>query len=256
MDNEQKPKINTQLLGMSAEELPRVSLEGSEVVRRQYLSHIKEAILTVRPDGVMFNNSCIAKMEDVVYIQFLANRSEHLIIIRASSENDRDSQKWCSIKDGQRKSRKITGREFAIRVYRMMGWNRGYYYKICGTPALQEDKEDELLMVFELDECERYALTAKGRKAAGVEDEELGEELQKLKEAEAKKTAEAEAAAASGEKPKRSRRKGKFPENWEQDSFGVPVEDHNDRVDVKRLKQMTLDEFFGDDIAETPRDNN
>lgn len=245
MENENKKEINTMLLGMTKEELPRVSLEGSEVVRRQYLSHIKEAILTIRPDGVQFNNSCIAMMEDVVYIQFLVNRQDHRIIIRASVENDRDSQRWCNVKDGQRKSRKITGKEFAIRVYRMMGWSRGYYYKICGTPALQENDEDELLLVFELDECECYTMTAKGRKAAGVTDEELGAELKKIQEEETRKAAEA--GTASDEKPKRPKRTSKFPDSWDSDSFGVPVEEHKNRVDVKHLQQMTLGDFLSED---------
>ncbi len=248
MENEQKPKINTQILGMTEDELPRVSLKGSEVVRRQYLSHIREAILTVRPDGVMFNNSCIAMMEDVVYIQFLVNRQEHRIIIRASVENDRDSQRWCNQKDGKRKSRKITGREFSIRVYRMMGWSRGYYYKICGTPALQEDKEDELLLVFDLDECERYTMTAKGRKAAGVTDEELGEELQKIQEEESRKAAEATASDENA--PKKSKRKGKFPDSWNSDSFGVPVEEHKNKAEVDRLHQITLNDFLEGDFSE------
>ncbi|MCD7811223.1 MAG: hypothetical protein LUG91_05145 [Ruminococcus sp.] len=248
MENEQKPKINTQILGMTEDELPRVSLKGSEVVRRQYLSHIREAILTVRPDGVMFNNSCIAMMEDVVYIQFLVNRQEHRIIIRASVENDRDSQRWCNEKDGKRKSRKITGREFSIRVYRMMGWSRGYYYKICGTPALQVDKEDELLLVFDLDECERYTMTAKGRKAAGVTDEELGEELQKIQEEESRK--EAETVTSDESTPKKSKRKGRFPDSWDSDSFGVPVEEHENRVEVDRLQQITLNDFLEGDFSE------
>lgn len=234
IEKTRKP-INTQLLGVPEEKIPRVSLEGCEVVRRQYLSHIKESILTIRPDGIMFNNACIAKMEDVVYIQLLINRNKRMLVVRGCEENDKDSQRWCSVKDGVRKSRKITGREFATRVYAMMGWSKGYYYKICGTVALLENREDELLTVFELEECERYPLTTKGRKAAGVTDEELGSELAILKEAEAKREAEAAQKAKPGEKPKVKRPKGKYPEGWTQESFGVPVEEHQNRVDIQQL---------------------
>ncbi len=61
---------------MPKDALPRVSLEGSEVVRRKFMSHIKEIILTVRPDGIQFNNSCVQRMEECDYINILINRKK------------------------------------------------------------------------------------------------------------------------------------------------------------------------------------
>jgi len=59
---EKPQRFSTALLGVSEEELPRISLKGSEIVRRQFLSHMKENIVTLRPDGIQFNNSCITRM--------------------------------------------------------------------------------------------------------------------------------------------------------------------------------------------------
>ncbi|NCB28133.1 MAG: hypothetical protein EOM62_22190, partial [Bacteroidia bacterium] len=61
-------ELDTLELEIPKEELPRVSLEGCEIVRRQFLSHLKENILTIRPDGIQFNNACITRMPDVRYI--------------------------------------------------------------------------------------------------------------------------------------------------------------------------------------------
>lgn len=250
----EKAKINTQLLGMTKEEIPRISLTGAEVVRRQYLSHIKEAIVTIRPDGIQFNNSCIAKMEDVVYILMLIQRKEKRLIIKACEQGDLESQRWCNIKDGERKSRKISGKDYVSRLYQIMGWNKGFYYKICGTPALQEDAEDELLMVFNLEEAERYLLTAKARKGYGVTEQDLGEELENVKRADAEQEAENEAAKAEGRSAKRIRRKGEFPKHWDTKSFGTPIEKYQKRVVLPRIEdmksddgQMSLTEFEGFD---------
>lgn len=260
-DDQQNKNLDTQSLGVSKEELPRVSLSGSEIVRRQYLSHIRDIIVTIRPDGIQFNNSCIMKMEDTVHILLMMNREKHWLIVRACEENDKDGQRWCNVKDGVRHSRKITGRPYATRVYRMMGWNKGYSYRVCGTPALQIDNEDELLIVFELDEVEMYPIFMKARQAAGVEDDEIGEsELKKLAEAEAMREAEkAEraAAAARGEKPKKTKKNSRFPEAWTEDSFGVPIENYTSRVTVPHLtkdngfEQVTM---FGPDDPQTKSD--
>lgn len=250
MDNELKSKINTQLLGMTEEQLPRVSLEGTEIVSRQFLLHIKEAVLTIRPDGVMFNNACIAKMEGVYYVFFHVDRRNHRIIIRGGEENKRDVQKFCNVKaDGKRVSRKITGRPMATRLYAMMGWSRGYYYKICGTPALQLEKEDELLMVFDLDEFERYPLTSKGRKSAGVEDDELDRaELEQLVKEEAAREEEKskDDEEPSDKKPKRKRRKPEYSDNLAGESFGTLAQNHVSRPEIKRvdLAQMSLSDFI------------
>lgn len=261
-DDQQGKGINTQLLGVSKDELPRVSISGSEVVRRQYLSHMKDIIVTIRPDGIQFNNSCIMKMEDTVYILILIDRSKHWLIVRACEENDKDGQRWCNVKDDVRKSRKITGRDFATRVYRMMGWNKGYYYRICGAPALRIDNEDELIMVFELDETEMYPMSAKARQSAGVEDEEIGEtELKRLAEVEAMREAEKTertAAAARGEKPKKVKKNSRFPETWTEDSFGTPIEDYSSRVVVPHLTKDDGSEqvmMFSPDDSETKSDH-
>lgn len=225
--NRQRVHIDEMLLGVSREEMPRVSLKQVDMVRRQYLSHIREAMVTIRPDGIQFNNSCIVKMPDVVYIQLFIDRGKRHLIIKGCDEYDKDGQRWCSEKNDRRQSRKITGRPFCEKVYKMMAWSKGYYYKICGVPALQEDDEDELLFVFELEDFERYALTAKSRKAAGVEDEDLSEaELLKLAEEEkAKKT---------------SKKKGKFPEAWGTESFGPSAEVHSNRIVIPKLSELEI----------------
>ena len=93
-----KRRIDELLLGVPKDELKRVSLNGAEIVRRQYLSHIKEAMVTIRPDGVIFNNSCISKMLDTYYIHFFFVIKQKLLIILVCEEDDKDGLRWCNVK--------------------------------------------------------------------------------------------------------------------------------------------------------------
>ena len=233
-------ELDTLQLEVPKEEMPRVSLEGCEIVRRQFLSHLKENILTIRPDGIQFNNACITRMPDVRYVYLIIDRSKRWFIISSCDEDDKDGQRWCTLKHGERKSRKIQGKPFCDRIYTMMGWNKGYGYKICGTLALQVEDEDRLLMVFELDEAEAHAMSSKARSYAGVEDAEVGpEELARLDELEKQRQAEREeraVAKASGERIVRRYNKGvTLPDQWGTETFGVPFEEHKAKADIPQL---------------------
>ena len=231
------------------ETLPRISLKGIEVVRRQYLSHIKDNIVTIRPDGIQFNTACIVRMENVVHIHIMVDRKRRWLIIRGCEEEDKDAQRWCILKEDGRKPRKITGKDFAIRIYRMMDWNRGYYYRICGSFAIREDKQDELLLVFELDESEIYPLTAKGRFSAGVDDEEVGvvelEKLNQIEEAREAEKREREKAKKAGIEPKKAKSKTSFSALLASESFGETFENHVDRVKLSKTDEIEGQlEFF------------
>lgn len=169
----QKTEINTQLLGVTKEELPEIDLSSFQVVRREFFSHIKESIMTIRPNKISFNNSCIAKFEEVTHIFIHLDIPSGMLAIRKANEMDKDAQRWCTVKNGKRVSREITGKPFCSRIYRDMGWSKKYYYKFCGTPALQKDANDELVFVFNLNDRQIFPLTEKGRLAAGVTDEDL-----------------------------------------------------------------------------------
>ena len=63
-----KRRIDELLLGVPKDELKRVSLNGAEIVRRQYLSHIKEAMVTIRPDGCKFRPNGVVFSLWAVYV--------------------------------------------------------------------------------------------------------------------------------------------------------------------------------------------
>jgi hypothetical protein len=240
-------------LGMEDEELRIVDLNGAEVVRRQFLSHIKDSMVTFRPNGLQFNTCCIASFKNVTHVLLMVDWDNGWFIIKPCDPDDRDGQRWCVIKGTERKTRFITGKAFAERLYKKLGWCFGKSYKICGTYARQKDKQDEIIMVFEFKDAEDYMLTRKTRISAGVDDAEINaEDLSKLEEFEKQRELEKkerEVAKAEGREFKKSRKKNHFPEEWE-NSLGVKYEDHRTKIefphlpsDAKEAEQMGMSIF-------------
>ena len=235
-------RINTQLLGIAANEIKVVDASDSEVISRQLMSRVRDVTVTIRPDGIMFNSMCIRAMEEVIYIQMLIDREKRMLYVKATDEFDKDSHRWCSVKDDKRESRKITGREFGNRIYRLMGWSKAYYYRISGSPALQAGTEDEFLMAFDLREFDGIMMTSKGLVSAGVDDEDLGEHADELRNEIAKMEAERVAAKEANAEGKRKRVKQKVErqESLQNDAFGVKQKDHVNRIAVPPLEQLEM----------------
>lgn len=150
------------------------SFDGYQVVRREFISHVFDPAMTVRKDSVTFNNSCISKLEDATYIQFLINPTEKKLIIRPCDIGARDAVRWCTVKSDKRKSRKITCKEFAKRLYEMLNWDTIYRYRLQG---MKIHYHGEQMYLFDLSATECFLpqtvdANGKRKKAEAVLPEE------------------------------------------------------------------------------------
>ena len=123
------------------------SFEGYQVVRREFISHRFDPAMTIRGNSITFNNSCISKLEDATYIQFLINPTERKLAIRPCDEGARDAVRWCVVKGEKRKSREISCRPFTTKLYDLMGWEEIYRYKLQG---MRINYQGESLYLFDL----------------------------------------------------------------------------------------------------------
>lgn len=57
------------------------------VIRKELFAHLKDPALTIRPDGITFNQACISKLENVVYIRLLVNDVDKQVAIEECDEN-------------------------------------------------------------------------------------------------------------------------------------------------------------------------
>jgi hypothetical protein len=244
MERVENSIIDEGMLGIKKEEMELADLDNCEVVRRQYLAHTRDNLLTIKPDGIQFNNICIARMVGVEYIYILIDRENRRLMITPCSPDDKDGQRWCLVKNGVRKSRKLRGKPFSDLLYRLLGWCKGYYYRICGVPALAKGDEDRLVMVFNFDEAEKIPMTRQQRLCAGVEPEELTDqekaELAILED-------QMMTAKENGRRSTYQRLGVSYPDNWEKDSFGEKAVDHENRPSVP-----TWDELKPENVEKKP----
>ena len=174
------------------------SFDGYQVVRREFFSHRYDPTLTIKGNSIIFNNACISKLEQVVYVQVLVNPNTEKLVIRPCEEGARDAIRWCVAKDDKRKSREITCGLFTAKLYEMMGWEALYRYKLQGTRI---NYKGEQLYVFDLTSTETFLPSVK-----------------------------------NPDDPEAKVRRGKtvYPADW-RDSFGIPVKEHADSMQINLM---------------------
>ena len=144
------------------------SYEGYQVVRGEFFAHLFEPSVTFKDEKVSVNASCLNKLPDVEYVQFLVNPIEKKLAVKPCAEELKDSFIWAAkTEQGKRKPKQISCKIFFAKVMNLMGWNPEYRYKILGK--LIRTKAD-ILFVFDLTSAETYIKKAagtaeKGRKA-------------------------------------------------------------------------------------------
>lgn len=196
------------------------SYDPYEMVRREMFAHIRSAQMTIRKDSVSFNQAIINALPDTVYIQIMVSRDQKRVAIRGSNEDDKDSIRWCTVKNGKHKPRKIGRPKFGEMVFEMMGWEDGCRYKALGHHIIYEGRD---LFVFELEEAEMYKERPRRTK---VEKEQMAQEMtpEELTE---KTQEEAKASRVAHD-----------PEQFI-GVFGVPVNEHQDKVQLQSLEGYT-----------------
>ncbi len=235
--------FDLEMLGIDSAQIKEVDSSEAEVVSRMLMSRIRDIVATIRPDGITFNATCIRSMIGVVHVQMYIDRSKHRLYVQPAEEFDKDSRRWCNEREGKRVSRKITGRPFGDRIYKMMGWSKGYSYRVVGYPSVEAGTEDEYLLCFDLDEFDQNLLTEHGMESAGVEDSDLGENAELIRAAMAEEKAQKERAreeAKASGKRKRARKKTKYFHIVENGAFGIKKKDHTDRISIPPLEQLEL----------------
>ena len=172
------------------------SFDGYQVVRREFFSHRFDPTLTIKGNSITFNNACISRLDEVIYIQVLVNPATEKLVIRPCDEGARDAIRWCVSREDKRKSREITCRLFTAKLYDLMGWEYLYRYKLQGTAI---NYQGEQLFVFDLTSTEVYLPQVK-------ETDENGNTVTR-------------------------KAKVMYPTNW-RDSFGIPVQEHTKSTQV------------------------
>ena len=176
------------------------SYDGYQVVRGEFFAHIYEPSITFNNCKVNVNTACLNRLPSVTYVQFLVNPEDKKMVVRPCSEDEKDSFRWCSEKNGKKKPKQITCRIFFAKIVNLMNWNPHYRFKLLGKVVRSGDEQ---LVVFDLTATETYPRVIK-----------------------------------EGEKPRTSRTPV-FPAEW-QNQFGLPVEEHRKLLQVNIFNGYTV----------------
>lgn len=126
------------------------NLEGYQVVRGEFFSHIFEPAFTLSQNKVYVNTACLKKLPDVEYVQALVNPESKKLAIRPCNEEEKDSFRWCS---NSKKPKQITCRIFFGKIFELMNWNPTYRYKLLGKLIRSKG---ELVFSFDLSNPEIF----------------------------------------------------------------------------------------------------
>ena len=132
-----------------------LSMDGFQVVRREFFAHTKEPSLSFSRYQAYVNAACLAQFEDAECAQVLINPQKHILALRPCQDSLRDSLLWCVTSDGHKRPRKSTCKLFFAKIAAMMGWDQNFRYRISGRRVCANG---EALLVFDLADAEAYPL--------------------------------------------------------------------------------------------------
>lgn len=129
-----------------------VDLSGYQVTKAEYFAHLREPTVTIWKEKIKFNMACIRRFPDFTHIQLLVHPEQRRLIIRPCDRDAPDSLQWIS-GGKEPKSREMTCRVFAAKLFDLMKWEGAYRYKLMGKPAVCDK---EMLFLFRLSDFELF----------------------------------------------------------------------------------------------------
>lgn len=138
-----------------------VDLAGYQVTKAELFAHTREPAVTLWENKMKFNMACLRKFPGVTHIQVLVHPEQRRMIIKPCSADSPDSIRWRSGgTDAEAKARDLRCEFFSVKVFDLMGWKKGFKYKMLGVPAIYEN---EVLYLFKLDDFELFQNKGKGK---------------------------------------------------------------------------------------------
>lgn len=129
-----------------------ISLEGYQVIRKQYFTRTTEPVMGIRKKGIAFNERARAALNHCENIRFLINDEEKRIVVQPVTSNDSDAVRW-NIQSAKSKSASISSASFAKRIREQWKLDETLNYRLLGRLVKNDRK---LMLLFELANSEVY----------------------------------------------------------------------------------------------------
>ncbi|GHT42476.1 hypothetical protein FACS189443_5530 [Planctomycetales bacterium] len=117
-------------------------IAGAKRIRKELFCN-RYAAVTFSGCRLHFNTDCVSLMKETAYVEMLLHPTERLFVVRKTTRKNRNAVIW--------KSLPIQARELTHIIYRLMGWQKGWKYKVTANCF---SKNDEQVIFFDLACCE------------------------------------------------------------------------------------------------------
>jgi hypothetical protein len=192
----------------------REELDLFEYVRSEFTTPVYKPKITLDYDNFKLNAACVRLFPDSEYVQLLADRTKHRLLIWPCGQFDKDSVKWYNLKAGKPQPRNIRAKMLCAKIFKMMHWVPDYRYKVM---AVFQEIDKLRFVVFNLAECEMYV--------------------------------PGEITAPDG--TVKAKRRKVYPIDWEK-SFGTPFAEHHETYQTDITALHLLSDTPADDLAAKP----
>ena len=127
---------------------PKIEMEiahiaGTKRIRRELFCDRNVAAMTFSGHGLRFNSDCVALMKKATCVEVLLHPAERLFAVRKTTPRNRNAIPW--------KALPVHARELSQIIYQLMGWQKGWKYKVIANCF---SNNDERVILFDLTCCE------------------------------------------------------------------------------------------------------
>jgi len=165
-DDEPQIEIESEVVAQSGD----FDFRGFEIARTQFFDTKNKLTLKFSIGQIQFGKACVRKFDNAQYVELLVHPLHHLLAVRASKKEVRNSVQWAKLNNnGVFLPRQLAGTAYLNTFYDLFDWDPRYKYRLCGV---RRQQDNESVIMFDLDETEVFMPedTLEGE-AEPVEDE-------------------------------------------------------------------------------------
>lgn len=140
------------------EKLETVSMDGFQVVNRQFFETPCEPLMTVWQEAIGFSAAAYNALENCQHVKILYSKEGRAIMVVPASSTDADSMKW-KVTDKVAKFRRISCPSFSRKLMSEWGLDLDAKYRCYGKTAQVDGK---VVLYFDFKTAIRFAIPKKG----------------------------------------------------------------------------------------------
>lgn len=128
------------------------TLDGFRFVPDAYFPQTRDYLFTIDGRRSYANTACVRFFPEAEYIQYLINTETRMFALKPCEPTEHHSFRWVREKAGKRTPRQRTGKEFALLISSVMGWDPDGRYQFRGVPEpVQCNGKEEMVLSFDLE---------------------------------------------------------------------------------------------------------